>query len=91
MFFRRIRNSILRFIRSAGLALLLIAASVSCKKPDSQSDNAFRNRLAELDWGDGETTVPAGTFILYYGEQRLGRKNAFVPTIEKILGKAIEV
>ena len=26
-----------------------------------------------------------------YSEERLGRKNAFVPTIERILGKAIKV
>ena len=59
----------------------------------------------------GETVVPAGTYILYYGEgaretaeeaygtslrdgvcyseQRLGRKNSFVPTIESILSKAM--
>lgn len=32
---------------------MLAAVTVSCNKPDSHSDNAFLNRLAELDWGDG--------------------------------------
>jgi manganese-dependent inorganic pyrophosphatase len=46
-------KKILRFIRSAGLALLLIAVPVSCHKTDPQVDNAFREMLATLDWGDG--------------------------------------
>ena len=70
---------ILSFIRSSAFALLLAAVSVSCNKWDSHSDNAFRNRLAELDWGDG----------VCYSEERIGRKNSFVPTIERILGKTM--
>lgn len=66
---------ILTFIRSGAFALLLAAVSVSCNKSDSHSDNAFRNKLAGLDWGDG----------VCYGEERQGRKNSFVPTIERIL------
>lgn len=45
-------NKILRFIRSAGLALLLITVQVSCNKTDPYSDNAFRNMMAALAWGD---------------------------------------
>ena len=45
-------KTILRFFRSAGLTLLLIAIQVSCSKTDPHSDNAFRNMLATLDWGD---------------------------------------
>ena len=44
-------NKFLRFIRSAGLALLLITVQVSCNKTDPYSDNAFRNMMAALDWG----------------------------------------
>lgn len=44
---------ILSFIRSGAFALLLAAVSVSCNKSDPHSDNAFRNRLAKMDWGDG--------------------------------------
>ena len=40
------------FIRSAGLALLLISVLFSCSKADPYSDNAFRNMLATLDWGN---------------------------------------
>lgn len=62
----------LSFFRSGAFALLLAAALVSCNKSGSHSDNAFRNRLAELNWGDG----------VCYSEERLGRKNAFMPTVE---------
>ena len=70
---------ILSFIRSGAFALLLAAVSVSCNKSDPHSDNAFRNRLAKMDWGDG----------VCYSEERLGRKNDFVPTIERVLGKTM--
>ena len=44
---------LLRWIRSASLFLLLLTVQVSCNKTDPQADNAFRNMLTTLDWGDG--------------------------------------
>ena len=41
-----------KFIRSAGFTLLVTTVLVSCSKKDPHSDNAFRNMLATLDWGN---------------------------------------
>ena len=41
------------FFRSALLALSLTAMALACNRPDPHSDNAFRNKMASLDWGDG--------------------------------------
>ena len=50
-------EKILRFIRLSGLVILLAAVQVSCDRTDPHADNAFRNTLAKLDWGDGVCLV----------------------------------
>ena len=44
-------KKLLKYLCSAGLALLLLTVPFSCNKTDTPSENAFRNRMAQLDWG----------------------------------------